>query len=423
MTVAARRDEGRLIYVVWEITLRCDLACNHCGSRAGKPRHDELSTAEALDLIDQLAEMGAREVTLIGGEAYLRDDWTVLARAFRDKGIACMMTTGGRGVTPERAREAREAGLQNVSVSLDGTAPTHDLQRGLKGAYDAALGAIRNLREAGVPVSANTQINRLTMHELDDVYATLVREGCHAWQTQLTVAMGRAADRPEWLLQPYDVLEVIPKLAELTLRGRADGVRMWPANNIGYFGPHEATLRGSVKRGSHAGGCGAGKHSLGIESDGTIKGCPSLPTDAYTGGNIRGARLRELWDRAPALRFTRDRTTDELWGYCRDCYYASVCKAGCTWTAHSLFGRRGNNPYCHHRALELASRGLRERLTPIERAPGVPFDHGLFELTVEALSPDDDPTPRSDASHGRHADALPPLPTPRADDRRRLPVL
>src|SRR5690349_7267237 len=61
-----------LVYVVWEITLRCDLACGHCGSRAGKPRADELTTAEALDLVRQIAEMGAHEVTLIGGEAYLR---------------------------------------------------------------------------------------------------------------------------------------------------------------------------------------------------------------------------------------------------------------------------------------------------------------------------------------------------------------
>src|SRR5262245_28219769 len=62
-------------YAVWELTLRCDLACRHCGSRAGRARPDELSTEEALDVVRQLAELGTREVTLIGGEAYLRDDW------------------------------------------------------------------------------------------------------------------------------------------------------------------------------------------------------------------------------------------------------------------------------------------------------------------------------------------------------------
>jgi MoaA/NifB/PqqE/SkfB family radical SAM enzyme len=63
-------------YVVWELTLRCDHACTHCGSRAGVARERELSTAEALVVVDQLASMGAREVVLIGGEAYLHDGFT-----------------------------------------------------------------------------------------------------------------------------------------------------------------------------------------------------------------------------------------------------------------------------------------------------------------------------------------------------------
>jgi MoaA/NifB/PqqE/SkfB family radical SAM enzyme len=64
----------RPVYAVWEITLRCDLRCLHCGSRAGKARPDELDTAQALDLVDQMAAMSVKEVSLIGGEAYLRDD-------------------------------------------------------------------------------------------------------------------------------------------------------------------------------------------------------------------------------------------------------------------------------------------------------------------------------------------------------------
>ena len=72
---------ARPLYAVWEITLACDLACTHCGSRAGKARPDELTTAEALRVVDELAELGVREVTLIGGEAYLRPDWLDLVRA------------------------------------------------------------------------------------------------------------------------------------------------------------------------------------------------------------------------------------------------------------------------------------------------------------------------------------------------------
>ncbi|HYP51898.1 MAG TPA: hypothetical protein VEQ42_00055, partial [Pyrinomonadaceae bacterium] len=77
------------------------------------------------------------------------------------------------------------------------------------------------------------------------------------------------------------------------------------------------------------------------------------------------------------------RTQDDLWGFCRTCYYADTCRAGCTWTTQVLFGRAGNNPFCHHRVLELSKRGLRERIERVEAAPGKPFDHGRFELVLE----------------------------------------
>jgi radical SAM protein with 4Fe4S-binding SPASM domain len=375
-----------LVYVVWELTLKCDLACGHCGSRAGKPRDRELETAEALDLVEQLADMGAREVTLIGGEAYLRDDWHLIARAIKQRGMVCSMTTGGRGMTLERARLAADAKLDNVSVSLDGMGSTHDRQRGLKGSFDAAVRAIANLTEAGVAVSVNTQVNKLTFPELDPLLDLLIDRKLHAWQVQLTVPMGRAADRPEWLLQPDDLLAVIPKLGALAVRGAAAGVRMWPGNNIGYFGPHEATIRGRGEKSERRwSGCAAGVHTLGVESDGAIKGCPSLPTAAYTGGNVRERPVREIWQHAPELTFVRERTLEDLWGYCKTCYYADECRGGCTWTAHVFFGKPGNNPYCHHRALEFEKHGLRERLVHVEAAPGTPFDHGRFEIVVEPL--------------------------------------
>jgi radical SAM protein with 4Fe4S-binding SPASM domain len=374
----------RPVYAVWETTLKCDLACRHCGSRAGRERPDELDTAECLDLVRQMADLGVLEVTVIGGEAYLRPDWVELIAAIRAAGMQCTMTTGGRGMTAERAAAAAAAGLQSASVSIDGNEATHDRLRGVAGSYRAALAAARNLRAAGVAVSVNTQINRLSMAELSDILETLIELGGHAWQIQLTVAMGRGADIPELLLQPYELLELFPLLGGLKERCAAAGISLWPGNNVGYFGPYESALRGHLPRG-HMGSCGAGCTTLGIEADGAIKGCPSLQTVPWTGGNIRDASLRDIWERSAPLRVMRDRTVDDLWGYCRTCYYADECRAGCTWTGFSLLGKAGNNPLCHHRALEMQSRGLRERLVQVERAPGEPFDRGHFEIIVEEV--------------------------------------
>ena len=83
------------VTIVWETTLACDLACQHCGSRAGRRRRDELTTAEALDLVEQIAELGARDVGLIGGEAYLRKDWLQIVAAVRAAGMPAICRPAG----------------------------------------------------------------------------------------------------------------------------------------------------------------------------------------------------------------------------------------------------------------------------------------------------------------------------------------
>ena len=272
------QDGVRPIYAVWEITLACDLACRHCGSRAGKARPDELSTEECLDLVRQMKELGVFEVTLIGGEAYLRDDWVTIAREVRNSGMQCTMTTGGRGLTKERARAAKDAGIQSVSVSVDGLRETHDMQRGVKGSFDAAMVAFENLREVKIPVAANTQINRVNLHEIPAVFDLLATKKIHGWQFQLTTAMGRAGDEKAMLLEPWQVLDVIPMLAEVKKKADAatPRVRFFPGNNIGYYGPYEAILRASFP-GKHRGTCGAGRSTLGIEADGSNQGLPVAP--------------------------------------------------------------------------------------------------------------------------------------------------
>ncbi|MCA9658873.1 MAG: radical SAM protein [Myxococcales bacterium] len=383
-------------YVVWELTLRCDQPCRHCGSRAGAARPEELTEAQALGVVDQLAAMGTREVVLIGGEAYLHPGFLAIIRALKAAGIRPELTTGGRGITPELAAAMREAGLYSASVSVDGLEEAHDLIRKAPGSHASAVAALGHLRAAGLRITANTNINRVNKGDLEGLYALLREAGVRGWQVQITAPLGRAADRPAMLLQPYDLLDVVPRLAALKRQAFADGVVVMPGNNLGYFGPEEGLLR-SVHEGGrdHWQGCHAGRLILGIESDGAVKGCPSLQTYAYVGGNLRERSLREIWDEAPELAFTRGRTVDDLWGFCRTCPFAQVCLGGCSFTAHSIFGRRGNNPYCHFRARTLAAAGKRERLVPGAAAAGLPFDHGLFDLVVEPL---DAPEPAAAAA-------------------------
>jgi radical SAM protein with 4Fe4S-binding SPASM domain len=388
-------DQGvpKPIYAVWELTLTCDQPCAHCGSRAGRARPRELSTDEAKEVGTALARLGCREVTLIGGEAYLRRDLPEIVRHLAAIGLRVTMQTGGRAFTPARAAELRAAGLDAVGMSVDGPADAHDVLRGWKGSHAAVIRAMDAGREAGLVVTANTQINRLNLDRLPETAETLRAHGAVAWQVQLTVPLGRAADHPDWIVQPYEVPAILEALAGIQRRAAEDTPSGQPifnviaGNNIGYFGPHELLLRSSPGLDEeHWRGCRAGQELIGIESDGTIKACPSLPTASYAGGNIRDVSLDQIWAEAPELAFARDRTADELWGFCRTCYYADSCRAGCSFTAHATLGRRGNMPFCGHRATTLARRGVRERLVHRAPAPGVPFDHGRFELVEEPLA-------------------------------------
>ena len=385
----------RYTYAVWELTLQCNLACVHCGSRAADVRPEELTTTEALDLVQQMQQVGIAEVTLIGGEAYLRADWLDIVRSIRAAGMACSITTGGYGISASTAQSMGAAGVQQVSLSIDGTEATHDQLRGRSGSWRAAFQSAKHLRAAGIPLTFNTQINRLSALELLLIYEDILAAGAQAWQLGFTVPMGRAADRPELLLQPFELLDVFPVLNDLALRAEQDGLRFYPGNNVGYYGPYERRLRSMQGENAIWDGCQAGINSIGIEADGTIKGCPSLPTHAYTGGNIRQRPLRELLETAEVNLNAAQGTplaVEPLWGFCKTCDYAELCRGGCTWTAHVFFGRRGNNPYCHHRALTQQHNGIRERLVLTTRAEGKPFDHGLFTLIEEpADAPNLDP--------------------------------
>ncbi len=383
-------DTAKPVYVVWEITMKCDQPCQHCGTRAGKARAVELETEEILEVARSLVKLGTREVTLIGGEAYLHPDVVPIIETLARSGVRVTMQTGGRAFTAERARAYKAAGLEGLGVSIDGTSQVHDKLRGNLGSHRAALQALRNARDAGLVISANTQINKLNCDTLVEHARQLRAEGVQAWQVQLTGPLGKAADRPEWIVDPWQVVDIIDTLAGIQREAMAEwngeGIpfNVFANNNIGYFGPHEQILRSRpFGEEAHWTGCVAGIYSLGIESDGTVKACPTLPTASYTGGNVRTMSIADLWENSKLIRFARDRTVDDLWGFCRTCYYADVCRGGCTWTAHTTLGKPGNNPFCYHRVTQLRKKGVRERLIPVEKAPGQPYDHGRFEISLE----------------------------------------
>ena len=357
----------------WELTLRCNMNCIHCGSLAGGARDDELDTDECLRLADALVELRCQRVTLTGGEPTLHPAWDQVAeRLTRQKARVALISNGWAWQASDAERAAR-AGICSLGFSLDGLAAEHDAFR-VPGSFARVLDAIASARASGVEVAVNTTIHRNNRHQLAELRDLLVDAGVRSWQLQYAIPTGAMAAHRELVLPAEDLLWLVPQIAELC-RERKGHMYVAASDHIGYFGKPEAQLRQADVSMPFWLGCWAGMHVLGIESNGNVKGCLSLPSErhrqtAYVEGNVRTESLRDIWRRKTGFLYNRGFRMDDLRGFCRVCRYGDLCRGGCTWKRHSQADPDGGDTYCFyyqaskHRRYDL----LDDEPTPAESA-------------------------------------------------------
>lgn len=163
--------------VVWNATRRCNLQCIHCYSSSQNVRYsDELNTDEGKRLISDLASFGSPVLLFSGGEPLLRKDLPELVQFAVDKGMRAVISTNGTLITKDKARVFSKIGLSYVGVSIDGMKKTHDLFRGVKGAYDAALRGIRNCQDAGIKVGVRFTITGKNYSEIPALFDFIEKE-------------------------------------------------------------------------------------------------------------------------------------------------------------------------------------------------------------------------------------------------------
>ena len=330
----------KLDTAVWEITLMCNIHCLHCGSSADiHKRNNELSTDEALDLIEQLAELGCRRVVLSGGEPFLRKDWAVLSLRIRDLGMDVTYISNGYVVDNDVVDLLKIIEPSGVGFSLDGgCAETHDYIRGKSGVFDRCINALYLTSKAGLYSSAVTSIHKKNIGELDQIFELLLNNGVRAWQLQTATPQGRmprdlALDEDEF----YHLAEYIADKR----RNYHNIIDIYEADCIGYYSVLSKDLYYKKWR-----GCQAGMQAMGIESDGTIKGCLSLHGDEFIEGNIRERSLADIWNDKNKFRLNRRFSPDNLSGICKNCKWGSVCRGGCAEKAKSYTGSRFESPFC-----------------------------------------------------------------------------
>ena len=332
--------------VLWEITWRCDLRCPHCLVTGGPPGQDELSPAEALAVVPQLAELGARVVTLTGGEPLLRGDWPRLTRAVVEAGMVARLSTNGHRVDDAVVARLLELGVEGVVVSVDGLRATHDRLRAGRGAssFDRVIACLDRLAATSIRTSVITTVGRDNLDELPALHRLLKAHRVRTWQVQLAFAQGRAAAGFE-LLPPDE----LPRLADfLRVAVRDDELPPRVHNSIGWMSADEPLLRPSgYRRGPRFWpGCRCGLDSLALEPDGGVKGCASQVGAPFVVGNLRDEPLRAIWEDRDRWHWLQPR---ELEGACADCGLGHLCGAGCTALALASSGSMGDNPYCLRR--------------------------------------------------------------------------
>ena len=338
-------DRWPLSVCVWELTLACNARCLHCGSDAGKPRTNELDTDEALALIAELASLGCKSLTFSGGEPLLRPDWPELARAVRAVGIQLEMITNGLCVA-EQADAVAHGGFSAVTFSIDGPAAVHDSLRGVERGLERTLLGAKALRERGVRIGAVTQINHRNLHRLEETLDVLSANGFCGWQLQLTMPHGRARERAQDALCLRS--DELPALESrlVALQARAPFF-VQAADNIGYMGRHEPRLRtGRALWERCWAGCPAGIEVVGITSDGTVRGCLSLPIGAADEGNLRARSLAELWNDPLAFSYNRAFSPADLGPGCRACSFGEICRGGCQSLCWATTGAFHHNAHC-----------------------------------------------------------------------------
>lgn len=341
-------DIPALRLLAWETTRRCNLACAHCRAAAGQgPYEGELSTGEGKALLADIATMGQVVVILTGGEPLLREDIFELAAYGTSLGHRMVMAVNGTLLTAEIAGRLKEAGIQRLSISIDGaTAASHDRLRQVPGAFAGALQGIQILKEAGLPFQVNTTVIAANRAELPAISALAEELGAAAHHVFVLVPTGRGEEIRDQLLSAAEYEETLRWLLARQKEGR---IHIKPTCAPQYYRlwRQEAAAAGEkISPASHGmeamtKGCLGGQGFAFVAYNGVVQPCGYLELPA---GDIRQAQFSRIWAESPLFRQMRH--LEEYHGKCRRCEYRRVC-GGCRARAYALTGDvLGDEPLC-----------------------------------------------------------------------------
>jgi len=325
-TVSSSLCFGSPLYLAWEVTLQCNARCLHCYSNAGPGVRapGELTTTEALRIIDDLADAGLLILAFSGGEPLMRRDIYRLIEHAVGRGLLVQIATNGALVNSRLAAKLHGIGVRGVTVSLDGAdAATHDHIRKRPGLFGRAVHAVRMLVEAGLRVVVSFTPTRLNYDHGRRVIGLAKELGASAVNMSEYVPAGRGTI--DLALPPHTLREVLNQWIDAEREYRGMIQVQW----------HDcrATLLVPLEERALYAGCGAGRLTARLRVDGTLTPCVFLPNPA---GSLRDSSFKEVWHQSPLLRAIRDRGQIHD-GNCAGCEHQFTC-GGCRAVSMSHYG-------------------------------------------------------------------------------------
>ena len=388
-------------YVVsWNLTYRCNLACEHCYLDAGGTPlvgtenfadRSELGTEECFRVIDEIATFAPECLTILtGGEPLLRRDILEIVQRASDRELWVVVGTNGVLITENVARRLAEAGARGLSLSLDALDPDrHDRFRMVRGAWQNTVEGAQILNRTGLPFIVQTTAGSHNAGELDAIADfAYERLAAKVWNLYFLVPTGRGQFVSDMTPAHYD--EVLASLYRIQKNYKSRmvvnakcaphyiktilenaGVETDP-NPADAESPGLSPIR--IYSGG-AGGCPAGTHYMGIRPNGDVTPCPYLPVFA---GNLRGSSLADLWTSSKV--FTDIRRRSSLGGRCGDCEMNAHC-GGCRARAYGMTGDlMAEDPLCTHTPGTFAG-------SPLLAPPGPAANSGVPAVEYGPESP------------------------------------
>src|SRR5947207_1467792 len=372
-------DFDRPYVVSWNLTYRCNLACEHCYLDAGVTPlvttgnfadRSELNTEECFKVIDDIAAFAPECLTILtGGEPLLRRDILEIVRRAAERGLWVVVGTNGVRITENVARRLAEAGARGLSISLDALdADRHDRFRNVRGAWQNTVDGAEILNRTGLPFIVQTTAGSHNLGELEAI-ADFAHDRLAAkvWNLYFLVPTGRGQFVSDITPAQYDeVLDSLyriqrkydrrmlvnakcaPHYIKTILENAGAGTDPIPTDGDWAKGPFDPAQgkpgMSSIRTYSGgAGGCPAGTHYMGIRPNGDVTPCPYLPVFA---GTLRSSSLADLWTSSELFADTRRRTS--LGGRCGECEMNAHC-GGCRARAYGMTGDlMAEDPLCTH---------------------------------------------------------------------------